>query len=298
MRFNLFTFFTFALCAVQAIASFAAVDDKVAAVVNDTVITQGDIQHEIALFEAQANQPLPAQLAQDRALSFLIDSELKRQAAKRFGVEVNPAQVETMWQRNVEANPSLTSAPAWLQQLIKTQLERDIQWSRVLDRQVRPRIDVSDAEVNQLLQGLLAGTTGVTEYHISHILRPLQSDDETQSSQEELNALRQKIISGELSFEDAKGVDLGWLTSAEIAPSLSEIVQNLPVGVVSEPVQSDAGWHLLYLNEKRQAPEPDAAKKLEISERIRENLFKRRFTMAEQRLLRDLRRQAYIDVRI
>lgn len=107
-----------------------------------------------------------------------------------------------------------------------------------------------------------------------HILiRVEKSEADEENTVEQLENVRQKIISGELTFEEAakeysedgetasKGGDLGWFEFDQFQlESFKQAVQRLEVGEISQPVKTDFGYHLVRLDERRDARKLDLNK--------------------------------------
>jgi peptidyl-prolyl cis-trans isomerase C len=98
--------------------------------------------------------------------------------------------------------------------------------------------------------------TDKTEYHASHILVP---------TKEKAQALIKKLKGG-AKFEDvakaestdnskATGGDLGWFTTARMVKPFGDAVKALKKGEITpEPVQTQYGWHIIRLEDTRDAP--------------------------------------------
>jgi peptidyl-prolyl cis-trans isomerase C len=98
--------------------------------------------------------------------------------------------------------------------------------------------------------------TDKTEYHASHILVP---------TKEKAEALIKKLKGG-AKFEDvakaestdnskANGGDLGWFTTARMVKPFGDAVKLLKKGEITpEPVQTQYGWHIIKLEDTRDAP--------------------------------------------
>lgn len=81
------------------------------------------------------------------------------------------------------------------------------------------------------------------------------------STKEEAEALRQEIINGRDFAEVAKevskcpsgarGGDLGFFGRGRMVPEFDQAAFNLPVGELSEPIQTQFGWHLLVVTEQK-----------------------------------------------
>ena len=53
------------------------------------------------------------------------------------------------------------------------------------------------------------------------------------------------------------GGDLGYFSSEMMVKPFSDAVEKLTVGNISEPVQTDFGWHIIQLTDKRALPKPN-----------------------------------------
>jgi len=86
--------------------------------------------------------------------------------------------------------------------------------------------------------------------------------------------------------------DLGKLRVADLPPRFRNVVSDLEIGRPSAPLRTDQGFHVLMVCERKDAPvyRPDR-------DAIAQALGQQRLNMLSRRLLRDLRRDAIIDVR-
>jgi len=82
-------------------------------------------------------------------------------------------------------------------------------------------------------------------------------------TEEEAQEIRDRIEAGE-DFADlaaevsldtgsgAQGGDLGFVPRGRFVPSIDEAVFSLPIGELSEPIESDFGWHLVEVLEREE----------------------------------------------
>lgn len=80
-------------------------------------------------------------------------------------------------------------------------------------------------------------------------------------TQEEAQACREEILGGKSFAEVAKrvskcpsrsqGGDLGFFTRGQMVPQFDKVAFTLPSGELSEPVQTQFGWHLLTVTDQR-----------------------------------------------
>ena len=77
-----------------------------------------------------------------------------------------------------------------------------------------------------------------------------------------MNALREGADFATTARESSTGPSgpgggsLGWFGTGAMVPAFEAAVIALDVGTISEPVQTQFGWHVIKLNETRQAEAP------------------------------------------
>ncbi len=91
-----------------------------------------------------------------------------------------------------------------------------------------------------------------------------------------------------------KGGDLGWTAGQEFVPAFRQAMQESDIGEISEPFRSQYGWHVLEVMDRREA---------DLSEATRRNMamrivHQRRFEEKLQEWLKELREEAFVEVRL
>lgn len=203
--------------------------DTVVASVNGTDITLGEL---IILREK-----LPAQyqsLPDDMLFKGLMDQAIQ-QVALEQSVEGSKTRRDELWMR--------TDARSYLA-------------SKALQTVVQAA--VTDAALQALYDTKYASAPAAKEYSAQHILV---------DSEEKAKELKAQIDGGADFAELAKtnssdtgsavnGGDLGWFGLGMMVAPFEAAVVALTPGTVSAPVQTDFGWHLIKLNEVRDAAKP------------------------------------------
>ena len=92
----------------------------------------------------------------------------------------------------------------------------------------------------------------------------------------------------------SRGGDLGWVNPGDLVPPFEQAMDALPAGGLSDPVQTQFGWHLIQVLERRQQ---------DVTEEVRRNqarmaLFRRKVEEETQLWAQRLRDEAYVDFRL
>lgn len=131
---------------------------------------------------------------------------------------------------------------------------------------------------------------GNKEYKLSHIL--VDSEDEAKKVAAELKkggkfAKIAKAQSKDPGSKDKAG-DLGWAVPSNFVQPFGEAVLKLNKGQVSEPVQTQYGWHIIKLEDTRELKVP-------AFEEVKPNIEKRMQQQAIQKAIEELRSKAKIE---
>ncbi len=143
------------------------------------------------------------------------------------------------------------------------------------------------------------------EVHVRHILiKPSQIRSE-EESRRLIERLRDRIEAGEDFAELARnfsedpgsalnGGDLSWIDPNSLVPEFREVMTNSANGQLSEPFQSQFGWHILEVLGRRAT---DAS--AEFREQQAVNLLRnRKYDEELQAWLRQIRDEAYVEVKL
>lgn len=157
----------------------------------------------------------------------------------------------------------------------------------------------------KLIERRAAQAQYVTEYHARHILiRPNEIVSSAQAEQT-VRDLRARILAGEDFAKLAReysndvnsanlGGDLGWFARDAYGDKVGAVITSTPVGEISEPFETDAGWHILQLQEMRTEDRTADADR----NRARQAIGTRKAEEEYASFLRQLRSEAYIEIRL
>lgn len=144
----------------------------------------------------------------------------------------------------------------------------------------------------------------ISQTHARHILIKTNEIVSETDAKNRLAQIKERIENGadfaelaRLHSDDAsasKGGDLGWLSPRDTVPEFERAMDALQPGQISNPVQSQFGWHLIQVLERRNKDVSQESQKLQ----ARQALRSRKVDEAYQDFVRQLRDQAYVDYRL
>ena len=125
-----------------------------------------------------------------------------------------------------------------------------------------------------------------------------------EQAQAKLSKIRQQIVDGadfaKLAKEHSEdigsmlaGGDLGWSSPGQFVPAFEKAMAETPLGEISEPFRSRFGWHILQVQEQRDEDMTEAV----IRNKARNILTNRRFEDELQVWLRELRDEAFVEIK-
>lgn len=256
--------------------------DFIVAVVNSEPITNVDVALELRRVQQQLSQqgqaqPTPAVLAA-QVLDNLINEKAQLQQARENGLKIDEPSIDQAEQSVAAQNQiTVTELHRRLRQdgldpkEFRNQLRNQLLLTRLREREVDPKVRVSDLEVEQYLQEQLAASN-IPSNQLVNLAQILVAVPETANETQvaALQARAQRLLARARAGEDfaalareasdapdrTAGGQLG-LRPLDRYPSLFlDATRTLAPGGLSDVVRSGAGFHILKLVEKRQAGLP------------------------------------------
>lgn len=249
--------------------------DRVAAVVNEGVVLDSELEEQIASVSERLRQQkleLPPQsVLRQQVLERLVLQEIQAQRANKAGLKVPDetlnAALTDVAQRN---GITLSQLPEALQQqgidyaAYRDDMRKELTLGLLRQRDVLQRISITPREIDQYLEREAKTPSADREYNVSHILiavpqeaTPAQLDEATKRAQEVYTRAKGGEDFAKLALAYSKsqtaleGGALGWRKGGELPTFLTDIVAKLKPGEVSEPLRTPTGYHIIRLNEIR-----------------------------------------------
>jgi peptidyl-prolyl cis-trans isomerase SurA len=249
--------------------------DRIAAVVNDGVVLQSDLEEQVLLvaqrLQAQSLE-LPAEsVLRQQVLERLILQEIQMQRAQRAGIRIgdenlNEALAEVA-QRNgipLARLPEALASQGIDYAAYRESIRKELTLQVLRQRDVIQRINVSPRELEQFLEKQQSRPSELNEYDLSHILiavpqaaSPAQLDEAARRAADVGERARkgedfsQLAVAYSNSQTALEGGALGWRRGPEIPTVLADLVARLKPGEVSEPLRTPSGYHIVKLNNMR-----------------------------------------------
>ena len=248
--------------------------DRAVAIVNDGIVTESDLQEQMAMIEArlkEQNTALPPpDVMRKQVLDRLIIQEVQLQRAERIGLKITDDQVNEQLADIAKRNGiPLAQMPAALAQQgidygsFRDNMRKEMTLQRLRQKDVLGKINITPRELEQFLERQKKMPSETDEYNVSHILLAIPPEA-TQTQVKEVEKLAEQIYTrsqdedfGRLAVAYSnsqtalEGGSLGWRKGPELPTVLAEIVVGLKPGQVSRPMVTPTGYHLVKLNEVR-----------------------------------------------
>jgi peptidyl-prolyl cis-trans isomerase SurA len=256
----------------------APTGDRIAAVVNDNVITTTDLDQRIRLAILSSGLPDNPDVREHllpQILRGLIDEQLEAQEAKRLDLSVSPDEVTQALSRIAHDNHidgdmrDFIAAHGASPDAMSAQVRNGLLWNKVIQRELRPRVEVGEDEIDAVVDRIRADA-GKQEYLVGEIFLAVDNPkDEDQVRQVAENLVKQirnganfSAVARQFSQNAgaAQGGDIGWIQQGQLAPELNRALQSAEAGEVSDPIRTTNGFHILAVHEKRTVSLGDPSK--------------------------------------
>jgi peptidyl-prolyl cis-trans isomerase SurA len=247
--------------------------DRIVAVVNNNVITASELNQRTAeAVESLKRQNVtpPDQAALRRqVLEQMINDEVQLQFAANNGITLSDAELDRAIQKLAEHNKlNLAGLKARLAkdkvpfERFREDVRRQILLSRLKEREVESRINVTDSEVEQVTKSTLANRHD--EYHLANILVSVPEradaktiDERAHRAELALDALKagKPFAQVAATYSDAsnglQGGDMGWKNAASLSPDFVALLEPLKPGSYTGIIRMQQGFAIVKLLEKR-----------------------------------------------
>jgi peptidyl-prolyl cis-trans isomerase C len=220
----------FAAAFVTCVPFTASADDAVIAKINGVDIKQSDLDFAASELGFQLAN-VPPEHRRRMLLQFVVENELMAEAAVKAGLDSGQS----------------------FEERLKYHRRRALR-DAYFDKNVRNA--VSEDEAKKIYDAKMKEIKPEDEIHVRHILVPTEA---------EAKAVKERLLKGEdfakvaketSKDPNAEGGDLGFVGHGQMVKPFEDAAFALKPGEISDPVQTQFGWHIIKLEEKRPRPLP------------------------------------------
>ncbi len=246
------------------------VADNIYAVINGEVITRADIDNRAKLFALSAGLPLSADVMarlRGQIGRELIDDRLRLQEIQRRKIVVADTDVAGAL-GDIEKRNGLK--PGGLRDRLASQgvdfsamisqIRAQLGWTRVLRQHMADRSQITREDVASQ-QALLKSQNGQPQYRVSEIFvsaeDPAHMGEARKFADTVIEQLRHGapfgIVAAEFSQSQTalQGGDLGWVRPDQLDPQVGGLINAMPIGAVSNPIEVAGGYSIMTVRERR-----------------------------------------------
>ncbi len=256
------------------LAGVQTTSDYIVAVVNQELITHNDVDKRVARIQEASRNGGPALPSPDelrsQVLDALIDEKVQVSFAKSANIEVSDAEIDSAIENIAAQNQlSLSDLKQRMQadgldyQRYRSSLREQMVLQRVREREVTPRIQISEADLETFMKEDPAGQTEVA-LNVAHILiavpekatpaqvQALQAkaqDIQTRAARGENFSALAKEFSDDRSTRDQGGA-FGLRDVSRLPELFVVTTQGIKIGQIAPVARSNAGFHIIKLVER------------------------------------------------
>ncbi|MBP8202292.1 MAG: peptidylprolyl isomerase [Pseudomonas sp.] len=249
--------------------------NRVVAIVDSDVVMQSQLDarlREVQQTITQRGAALPPNdVLSQQVLERLIIENIQLQIGERSGIRITDEELNqaigTIAQRNAMTLEQFQAALAkdgLSYTDARDQVRREMIISRVRQRRVAERVQVTDQEVQNFLASDLGKMQLSEEFRLANILIPVTegaSSEDIQAADRQARELYQQLQQGadfaqlaiarSASETALEGGEMGWRKAGQLPPPFDTMLSALSVGQVTEPMRTPGGFIMIKLLEKR-----------------------------------------------
>jgi len=245
--------------------------NRIAAIVNNSIITQTELDNRIETITQQIIQSGTAPPTQDilknQVLEQLIIETLQMSLANSTGIKIDDETLNRTIKRIASNNNlSLTEFRNVLEKdgfkfsEFRENIRQEITIRRLHERQIHRSVVVSQQDIEQFLSSQPIDVNRDKSFHLAHILVALPeaaNPEQIVSARSKIDSITTKLNQETdfsalaVSYSDGqqalRGGDLGWKKFAELPTLFANVIPHLNVNEVSKAIRGPNGFHLVKL---------------------------------------------------
>ena len=258
----------------------AANETNIVIKVNNEIITNIDIENEIRYLVALNNElkETSEEILKNLAKQSVIKEKIKKkEVSKYFKFNSSQEYLDTIIKDYYTklGIDSLENFKIFLQEydlrldVVKNKIEIELLWNQLIGRQYQDQIIINKKDLENKVEKYLKENELTKEFNLSEIVFQIKNDNEV---------IKKKLIKKDIvekGFKSAANIysisesskfggELGWIKSNQLSNKILDILTNLSIDEISEPIKIPNGYMILKINDIREvAIEKDKEKLLD-----------------------------------
>jgi peptidyl-prolyl cis-trans isomerase SurA len=249
--------------------------DSIVAVVDEDVILRSELDRAVAnitgQFTAHPEQLPPRDILEKQVLDRLVLMRLQIGRASDSGIRISEAELQQA-SNTIASNNHMTLEQ--LRQRLTTDglsyeefqasLHDDMTVQRLRQRYAQSQVQISEAEVDQLLATQEIGGSELRLANIQINVSDGATPDEIAAAKAKIEEIKGSIERGEIGFRAAAarysqaqnaldGGEIGWRSTDAIPPAFAAMLKQMQPGQISEALRGAGGFQIVQLEEVRAA---------------------------------------------
>lgn len=237
--------------------------------VNNEIITNIDIENEIRYLVALNNElkETSEEILKNLAKQSVIKEKIKKnEVSKYFKFNSSQEYLDNIIKSYYTklGIDSLENFKIYLQEydleldIVKNKIEIELLWNQLIGRQYQGQISINKKDLENKVEKYLKENELTKEFNLSEIVFQIKNDNEII---EKKNLIKKDII--EKGFKNAANIysisesskfggELGWIKSNQLSNKILDILTNLSIDEISEPIKIPNGYMILKINDIRE----------------------------------------------
>lgn len=237
--------------------------------VNNEIITNIDIENEIRYLVALNNElkETSEEILKNLAKQSVIKEKIKKkEVSKYFKFNTSQEFLDTVIKSYYTklGIDSLENFKIYLQEydleldIVKNKIEIELLWNQLIGRQYQDQIIINKKDLENKVEKYLKENELTKEFNLSEIVFQIKNNNEII---EKKNLIKKDIVKKgfksaaniySISESSKFGGELGWIKSNQLSNKILDILTNLSIDEISEPIKIPNGYMIIKINDIRE----------------------------------------------
>tara|TARA_X000001036_G_C20660356_1_gene798661 strand:- start:1172 stop:2101 length:930 start_codon:yes stop_codon:yes gene_type:complete len=243
---------------------YAKINNKIVIKVENEIITSYEIKNKILTllnFSGTEVNQTSINLLKKQAVESLIQYKLKKIELKKYNIKKNNSQINA-YLKSISAN-NISSLKKKFEennldyQLFLDEVEVQTMWQQLVFKLYYKKFNIDENIIEQELKNYKKTKKNLREFRISEIEIMIENNqNDNQKIQNIISEIKKEnfesvALKYSISSSSSNKGDLGWISERSLSDQIYNIIKNLKIGQVSEPIKKQSTALFLKVNNIR-----------------------------------------------